>query len=242
MSQPSVGVYEGDSDPLPLSTYAKEVSFDDVGQLTAFLGAEIFRRGGWIFRGQADATWPLQPSLERLAGELGELPSTVERYIDDEFRRNAHHYGNDLPNPDDVLGWLALMRHHGAPTRLLDFSRSPYVAAFFATVDAKPDRPSVIWAASGSQIKYHSGSLLVKHTMGHTVKQHGQRCLDNPGYSFSDPAVFNDVFEGGTLRGQTAVPARVVVPVNHSRPTIGRSCNRACSSVRLRCLPHSRPR
>ena len=213
MSHPIAGVYEGDADPLPLSTYAKEVTFDDVAQLAAFLGAETFRRGRWIFRGQSDATWPLQPSLERLAGELGELPSTVELFIDAEFRRNAHHYGNDLPGPDDGLGWLALMRHHGAPTRLLDFSRSPYVAAFFATVDARPDRPSVIWAANGSQINHHAGSLLAKHSMGYAVKQHGQRCLDNASYSFSDPAVFKDVFEGGTLRGQTAVPARVVVPV-----------------------------
>ena len=55
------------------------------------------------------------------------------------FKRKAHHFLSAGPLPDDDFEWLALMQHHGAPTRLLDFTWSPYVAAFFALQRATGD-------------------------------------------------------------------------------------------------------
>ena len=55
------------------------------------------------------------------------------------FRRKAHNYLDDPRALDDDLRCLALMQHHGAPTRLLDFTKSPYVAAFFALESATDD-------------------------------------------------------------------------------------------------------
>jgi hypothetical protein len=83
----------------------------------------------WAFRGMGSATWPLQTSLERL---LVSPVVEAERYLLNAFQRRAHHHVRDCPDPDDYLEWLALMQHHGAPTRLLDCTRSPYVALFFA--------------------------------------------------------------------------------------------------------------
>ncbi len=92
----------------------------------------------WLFRGTSQP-FPLQTSLERALADAGvdlARATDIEQQMLKEFKRRAHHYVNALPNRGDVLGWLALMQHHGAPTRLLDWTYSFYVAAFFALAEA----------------------------------------------------------------------------------------------------------
>lgn len=92
-------------------------------------------RDGWAFRGQKNAAWPLLSSLSRRL-----LRAKVPREAWQEreerairvFRRKAHVYLPDRSVLNDDLRCLAMMQHHGAPTRLLDFTKSPYVASFFA--------------------------------------------------------------------------------------------------------------
>ncbi len=56
----------------------------------------------------------------------------VEQGILREFQRRCYHYLSDLPPGDCTLEWLALMRHYGAPTRLVDWTYSFFVAVFHA--------------------------------------------------------------------------------------------------------------
>ncbi len=100
---------------------------------------------GWAFRGQRKACWKLFSSLSRHLQDF--VPDRVlwkkrEARAIRIFRRKAHNYIDDLRTLDDDLRCLALMQHHGAPTRLLDFTKSPYVAAFFA-LEAATDDASV---------------------------------------------------------------------------------------------------
>jgi FRG domain len=64
-----------------------------------------------------------------------------------EFMRRAHHYVTDVPALRNLIEWLALMQHHGAPTRLLDWTYSLHVAAHFALFKASrlPDAGLAIW-------------------------------------------------------------------------------------------------
>jgi hypothetical protein len=48
--------------------------------------------------------------------------------------------------PETNLEWLALIQHHGGPTRLIDFTRAPMVAAFFALEEDAPFERSAVWA------------------------------------------------------------------------------------------------
>jgi hypothetical protein len=90
---------------------------------------------GWVFRGQPHQDLPLVSSLTRHLGrycpDVTLWPLREERAIR-VFRRKAHVYLQDSVVLDDDLRCLALMQHHGAPTRLIDFTKSPFVAAFFA--------------------------------------------------------------------------------------------------------------
>jgi len=99
---------------------------------------ETEERDGWVFRGQPDDD-PLTTSLERALNDykipLLDSPD-IEKYMKRDFRRR--YEGNDRNLViDDTLYCLSLMRHHGAPTRLLDWTYSPYVAAFFAVEKIK---------------------------------------------------------------------------------------------------------
>jgi hypothetical protein len=89
----------------------------------------------WAFRGQRSGHLPLVNSLCR---RLRQFCPDTSQWPDREaralriFRRKAHIYLGERGVLDDDLRCLAMMQHHGAPTRLLDFTKSPFVAAFFA--------------------------------------------------------------------------------------------------------------
>lgn len=104
----------------------------------------------WLFRGHQDTHWDLKPSLERSACDrvglsLTELPR-IERYLLTHFQRNLHRFQERVPASEDHLEWLALMQHHGAPTRLLDWTYSCYIALFFALELAPLDTTCAVWA------------------------------------------------------------------------------------------------
>lgn len=105
------------------------------------------RLRSWAFRGQRDARWPLWTALSRRLHDAGVDPRAwrgQEERILRIFRRKAHLFLDHIPDEDDSFQWLSLMAHHGAPTRLLDFTWSPYVAAYFALERAIAD--AAVWA------------------------------------------------------------------------------------------------
>ncbi len=90
---------------------------------------------GWIFRGQASPLWNLSPTIERTFSSLNiPLNKYHEREISllREFQRTFYQYSNHIPDLNDYYEWFAIMQHSGAPTRFLDFTYTPFVAAFFA--------------------------------------------------------------------------------------------------------------
>lgn len=101
----------------------------------------------WLFRGQRKAKWSLKSSLERAFENKG-IPITrtdpIEEMILMDFKSAAHLFSTNVPKNEDTIAWLSLVRHHGGPTRLLDFTESFYVAAYFALDGATGD--CAIWA------------------------------------------------------------------------------------------------
>jgi len=103
-------------------------------------------RSPYVFRGLSDSAYSLVSSLVRLDGNFTQMEPHLLR----NFRKYAHR---NIVERDTTWHWLSLAQHHGLPTRLMDWTVSPLVAAHFATASLdKFDRDGVIWMVNSRKV------------------------------------------------------------------------------------------
>jgi hypothetical protein len=92
---------------------------------------------GWVFRGLKSACYELEPVIEREARSKSMRWPALELLVLSEFKSRARMHLSAPSIPEDEISWLALMQHYAVPTRLLDFTHSPFVALHFAVSPEK---------------------------------------------------------------------------------------------------------
>jgi hypothetical protein len=108
----------------------------------------------WIFRGEPQATQPLRPGAGRMPEGAG-VPRHLRFDVDDEraalerFKSDALPYLDRTPPVENHLEWLAIAQHHGMRTRLLDWSESLLIAAFFAVEAGGAHGGATIYGVKG---------------------------------------------------------------------------------------------
>ncbi len=103
-------------------------------------------RSNYAFRGLSNSTYKLKTSIIRLGGDYNKLENHLLR----NFRKYAHR---DALYSKSEWSWLALAQHHGLPTRLLDWTFSPFVALHFATANIERFKiDGAIWCVDYVQL------------------------------------------------------------------------------------------
>lgn len=141
---------------------------------------ELIRfRSSFVFRGCLDASDDLRPSLTR----LGPAAPRLETHILASFRKYAHR---EAPYADSVWSWLAVGQHHGLPTRLLDWTYSPYVAAHFATAELGRWEPvdGAIWC-----VDYLRTNRLLPARLRRALRCEGSRVFSVEGLARTAPTL-----------------------------------------------------
>lgn len=119
-------------------------------------------RSSFVYRGLSDATYQLKTSIIRLGGDFTQLEGHLLR----NFKKYA--YQNQVRG-NSVWNWLAVAQHHGLPTRLLDWTYSPYIALHFATANIlKYNTDGVIWC-----INYVKSKDYLPENMIQVLKKEG---------------------------------------------------------------------
>lgn len=144
-------------------TIIKATSWEDYKRFTASLSEN------WVFRGQLNADWEIRNALERT--EFIQHYKGIEKTFLKEFQRGARNYLNRDETPQHIIEWLALMQHHGAPTRLVDFSKSPFISAYFAFEQCWEDAQNVaIWAININHIR-RAAFNIIREKLGEDLEK-----------------------------------------------------------------------
>ena len=123
-------------------------------------------RSRFAFRGLADSDYRLETTLIRLGGSYAEL----ERHLLRNFKKYAHR---SVVEKDSLWHWLSVAQHYGLPTRVLDWTYSPFIAMHFATANIeKFDKDGVIWA-----VNYVKAHELLPTRLSNKLKMEGANVL-----------------------------------------------------------------
>ncbi|MFC9252164.1 FRG domain-containing protein [Amycolatopsis thailandensis] len=135
----------------------------------ALLGQE--RTYGW--RGQNDASWDLSASLFReLKNEGSSVTEERVRERELQILEEARRWGlgRDLGPSATDMHMLAVLQHHGVPTRLVDVTANPMTALWFATEEHKPDQCGKVRRSAGVLFAFD-----VTKTEWYETFQHGEQ-------------------------------------------------------------------
>jgi len=151
-----------------------------------------------IYRGVKSTSYELIPKIGRYKEVHFRNRLKEERTILRLFREQALPYL--AFNPENDWEWLAIAQHHGLPTRLLDWTRNPLVAAYFA-VEAEHDNDSVIYAYRSDKriVTETAGNPFARTTVGKFIPRHVTRRITaqtglftihpDPQVPFKDPSI-----------------------------------------------------
>lgn len=195
---------------------------------------------GWnpsyLFRGQPNFAWAITPTLHRAATDDMRLPLPearslliVEQSLSDRFIAAAsnHLHPATVESNKSMVDWWTVMRHHGVPTRVIDWTQSIFVAAYFACSGGSKD--------DGAIYALHAGSVQnrMRELYGDTAKFPASASVDG---EFTRPDSSPIVH---LAKRKNALLDRMLAQQGHFM--INRNVRAELEDVLEGCIPFKRP-
>jgi len=165
------------------------------------------RRDYSVYRGDSDATRPLLTSLDKLGGLS---PPHTKAHLEEHILRNFIRYSRPYLQQPYANDWelLIIAQHHGLPTRLLDWTYSPLVAANFATLGSNVKGDRVIWKLNWKQLHEHFNLRPIAFLVQDLDRVLNEKGISSPWDLFNAPRTDETAF--ACMLEPPALDARIV--------------------------------
>jgi hypothetical protein len=136
-------------------------------------------RKKWVYRGQKcfddvknfrKLTTSLERALTSAGHPLRKAPM-IEKGFLRKFKRQSELFLEHVPDQGNYMEWFGLMQHHGAPTRLLDWTYSFFVALYFGLSELSNGQDGELWAVDSGHLVARVKKLFPKKS--------GRRCAED---------------------------------------------------------------
>lgn len=158
----------------------------------------------FVYRGHGNTKWELETSIDRAIKKFQSPPfsgyNSEEKWMLFEFIRKAHLYKDYKIELHEKFEWLAIMQHHGSPTRLLDFTYSFFIATFFAVYESVDD--ASIWAINKDILR---DNLHEDHKLEYVKREILKDEINNIHIGFANKIIAKD-YDPNYIYPNTIVP------------------------------------
>lgn len=178
----------------------------------------------FVWRGMADANYPVQSSLHRDFTSMGiDVTEEVVRNHERKLIEKARDWGlagSEFGNATD-LHILAMLQHHGVHTRLIDATYNPMTALWFACSD-KPEQPGVLVSMIVTEPKVYETSTRLEATYGSIAEPYAWEYTQALTESAADEEVFLVAprFRDARMAAQEGLFITSAVPKGESHPAL----------------------
>ena len=176
-------------------TWKDETDFKSVDDLFARLLSLGGKGNPVACRGQADSNWLLRTTLDRILNPNADYATRLaeEQAVFEKFYILAYnHFGaNEMQrlnqaHANNLISALTIMQHYRAPTRLLDWTLSPWVALYFAAIEHH-DKDGTIWWFDQNAFETEVGRRWDRYDLKHDRRWPHQVNLNETAFNLDGP-------------------------------------------------------